>query len=790
MPLFWLSIALLAGIVTARLVPLPPSGWVACAASCLLLAVSLKRIQRRFPAPPTAKRRFSVPFLFVFLGCFAFGAFWFQRSIPKVEPGFIAWYNDLQTPLIVEGSIAEPPDERDGATLLRIRVGRVRLKNDDPPRFRDVHGMLLARVPPGSVWRYGDRVRLEGQLETPPTDETFSYRDYLAHQGIYSYMGKAKPHLLQHSRGNPLLALIYAAKKRAHATLYTLYPDPEASLLAGILLGIESGIPQDVQDAFTATGTSHIVAISGFNIAIIAGILATFFGKLLGKRWGAVVAIAGIILYTILVGAAASVVRAAIMGSLGVFAGIFSRRQVAVNTLLVTAAVMCLRNPHTPWDVGFQLSFAATLGLVLYGTPLGNWLAARLEGRLGRPAARKLSALAGEIFLMTLAAQLLTLPLIIYHFGRVSLVSFVVNPLVLPVQPPLMILGGLSVIAGVIWLPLGTLFSWLAWPLVAYSIRVIEWMAPFPGGNLNLGDVALPSIILAYAAIFVFTLPGPLASKIRPLFQPAAVIGTLALLAICFWRAVFCAPDGRLHVVVMDVGPGDGILIRTPSGRNVLIDGGPSLTKLSQALGRRLPPTGRRIDWLVVACPGDEQLTALPRLLERFPVTGVLWAGPTHGTRAARDLQAALVRHNIPAIAAQPGQRLDLGDGARLDVLTAGTRGAILLLTWDRFRLLLPIGADFEALESLRMGADIGPVSAMLLADGGYTASNPAEWIRHLRPQAILLSVSPDDRREHPSPETLDAVAGYPLLRTDRNGWIELTSDGRQMWVTVARNSP
>lgn len=556
------------------------------------------------------------------------------------------------------------------------------------------------------------------------------------------------------------------------------------------MLGIESGIPQDVQDAFTATGTSHIVAISGFNIAIISGIFATLFGKLFGKRWGAVVSMLGIITYTILVGASASVVRAAIMGCLGVFAGIFSRRQVALNTLLVTAAWMCLVNPHTPWDIGFQLSFAATLGLVLYATPIHNWLALHLEGRLGRPTARKISGLAGEIFLMTLAAQLLTLPLIVYHFGRVSLISFLVNPLVLPVQPPLMIIGGLSVILGMFWLPLGTLLTWLAWPLVAYTIRVIEWLAPFPGGNLNLGDVALPLIILVYAAIFIFTTRGPLAEKIRPMFEPTAVLSLLAVLTVFSWRAAFSAPDGRLHVTIMDVGLGDGILIQTPTGRNVLIDGGPSVTKLSQALGRRLPTSARAIDWLVVACPGDEQLTALPRLLERFPVANALWAGPTHGTRAARDLQAAFVQENVPWTTARPGHSLDLGDGARLETLTVGSRGAILLLSWERFRLLLPLGADFDALESLRMGADIGPVSAMLLADSGYIASNPPEWINYLHPQAILLSVSPDDRREHPSPETLDAIAGYTVLRTDQNGWIELASDGWQMWVTVEKNPP
>lgn len=130
--------------------------------------------------------------------------------------------------------------------------------------------------------------------------------------------------------------------------------------------------------------------------------------------------------------------------------------------------------------------------------------------------------------------------------------------------------------------------------------------------------------------------------KIKPILKPSAILTGLALLTIIIWRTALAAPDGRLHVILLDVGQGDTILIQTPTGRNVLIDGGPSLSLLSQGLGRRLSPGNHAIDWLVVANPGEAQISAVPRLMDRFQIGNILWAGPTHGTRPARELQAAI----------------------------------------------------------------------------------------------------------------------------------------------------
>ena len=797
MPLFWLSLAFISGMLFASLVSLPIIVWLGLAGFCLTTLPATRFVSRRLPAitgrlslPVSIPDEYAPRLPFLILGAVFFvGAGRWQSVQPDISPSTLAYHNDSGEYVMVEGLLVRPPDVRDTYTNLFVEVDT--LKIDGAQAAKPVKGRLQARVLPGGNWRYGDRLRLSGYLETPSEGELFSYRAYLARQDVLSVMSRVEAEIILRDQGNPLLAGIYALKARALALVYRIFPDPEASLLAGILLGEERGIPAPVQAAFKDTGTSHIIAISGFNMAILAALFAGIFGRLLGSRKGALAAVLGISLYTILVGANAAVVRAAIMGGLSIFARQVGRRQHGLNTLAFTAGVMALSNPQVLWDVGFQLSVAATLGLVLYAEPLSGAFQRLAARYIQQETAERLSRPVGEYFLFTLAAQLLTLPVLAYHFRSISLVSLIANPMILPAQPAVMILGGIAVILGLLYYPLGQLAGYLALPFVSYTIHVVELFARVPKGVLYLGEVALPLIVLFYVFVFGWTFAGTHWRRAAAAMGASLPVALVGLLAVLVWRSALSAPDGRLHLTLLEVSQaersGDGILIQTPEGRYILIDGGPYVTLLSDGLGRRLPMGARQLDWLVVAAAEEAQLGGLPRVVERFPPGQVLWAGPTQGTRYARDLYDTLLSAGIPITLAEAGHVLDLGQGARLEVLTSGKRGAILLLAWGDFRALLPVGMGFEELEALRYGRAVGRVNALLLADSGYAPANPPEWIANLNPQVVLLSVSARDGEGRPSAETLEAVQGYNLLRTDRNGWIELSTDGERMWVEAAQ---
>ncbi len=765
----WSSLAFLAGMVL-----MGNWGWVgAWLAALLLLGGWLygrlgTSFLRRLPLLPLAL-------------ALLLGAARYQSAQPRITPFHIAWFTDREYSVWVTGTLAAPPDVRDQYVNLQLDSTAIDTGDGD----LRVEGRLLARVDVSAAdLQYGQRVRLYGLLQTPPENETFSYRDYLARQGIYAYMPEATVTVLPGRGGSRWLQAMYAFKDRALNLIYRLYPDPEASLLAGILLGEEHGLSRDLQQAFKDTGTSHIIAISGFNIALIAGIFVTLFSRLLGPRGGALTAALAIAAYTLLVGADAAVVRAALMGGTGLLARQLGRRQDGLNTLFTVGGIMGLLNPSIPWDVGFQLSFAATLGLILYGGPMQTAAESWLVRWLPPSRARQAAALLSEYVLLTLAAQLTTLPIMAWRFQRISLISFIANPFILPPQSAVMILGGLAVLGGLVYFPLGRLLAAVSWPFVAYTIRLVEFFAAWPHGVFVLGDLSFLVVALWYLALFTLPWTWPRRQRLRPGF---AFLG-LGLAAWLLWRGLFLLPDGRLHVVLFEAGSADVVLITTPNGNRVLINGGESPSALSDALGRRLPPFSRQLDALVVANPASWQIDALPVVMERYPPALVWWGGGTQASSAAGRLYRQTLTADIPLQRAETGDRLLLDEDLWLEAVDAGPRGLTLLLTWQDFRLLLPLGSDASALERLAYGRRVGPVSVLLLADSGHQMLNPPDWLNRLNPQLVLLSVSAGNPFGLPHPATLEALQGYPLLRTDQVGDITLTTDGQRLWVTVEKS--
>ncbi len=702
-------------------------------------------------------------------------------------------FNDRKYDLFITGTVVDPPDVRDTYTNLRLRVESV----DTGKKQYGVGGLILARVAVNRTYTYGQNLRLRGLLQSPPENEDFSYKDYLARQGIHGYMPDAEATVLPGSTANPILTWIYTLKGKLLDNVYRLFLDPEASLLAGILLGVDAGLPGPLQQAFKDTGTAHIIAISGFNIAIIAGIFVMIFSRFLGPRRGALAAVAGIAFYTFLVGADPSVVRAALMGTLSLFALQVGRRQMGVNTLMFVGAIMAAFNPQVLWDVGFQLSFFATLGLLLYG----NLFQSATEGFLRRflPAsnAEKLTAVLAEFVLLTFAAQLTTLPIMAYHFQQISLVSFIANPFVLPAQPAVMILGGVAVFVSMFIFPLGKLLALIAWPLTAYTIRMVELFDSLPHGVIYLGGFSLGFVFLFYGVLLTVTYGGTrlkaLWDSLRHRFRFLTLGTVLTALFICTlltWRLTGAAPDGKLHITFISAGSADAVLIQTPTGHNVLINGGPSTSALSDALGRRISPLAQELDWLVIATADEQQMASLPRILPRYPPKNVLLAASAGTSFSSRTVMDWVDTHSVPVTEAKSGQLFDLGDGALLKVIDVSTRGATLMISWNEFHALLPIGANVNTLKQLQNGEAVGPIQVLSLAQSGYAPLTPPDWISNLNPSLVVISVGAGDANNRPDKEALEALSGRSLLRTDINGWIDVASDGTHMWVTVERKTP
>lgn len=789
MPLVSLSIAWLAGIALASRLR-PPAALLALLALLPLAAFFLWRDDHRV-------RLAAACGLFLLLG-----AGRLLLSVPRFDADDLATYNDRGWATL-QGTVAGEPDVRGTYTNLRLRVDHLTLENAS----HTVGGLVLVRVPRYPEYGYGDRLEVAGMLVTPPEFEDFSYKDYLARQGIHSMVRRAQVTLLEGNGGSLFWRTLYGFKARAQRVIAAILHEPQASLLTGILLGVETGIPQDLMADFSATGTTHIIAISGFNFAIIAGMLSALGTRLFGRARSFYFALAGIVLYTLLIGASGAVVRAAVMGALYAWGVHLGRQTHALNSTLAAALLMTAWNPHWLWDLGFQLSFAATLGLVLFTDPLQRRFRGLLERLLPKVWVEPISAFLNEALVVTTAAQITTLPIILYHFRQLSLVTLLTNLLVLPAQPAVMLWGGLATAAGLIWLPLGRILGWVAWLFLAFTIEMVKLTAALPHASVNLGRVRAGTVIAYYglllAGVWIMNqdrekrahwlrnLTGHLPTK--------ALVGALAVTAILIWVAVGSLPDGKLHLVFLDVGQGDAILIQSPKGRQVLIDGGPDPAVLLARLGEQMPFWDRSLDLVILTHPDADHLTGLVSVLERYRVERVIESGYSTDSPTYLRWRELLAEKAIPALEGRAGTQIALDGGAHLTVLhpdgdlvsgtgaDANNNSVVTRLVMGQFSALLPGDIEAEVEQRLvRSGAELASVVLKAPHHGSDTSSSAA-FLEAAAPQVVVISVGRDNPFGHPSPQVLERLAGFTTLRTDERGSVEVLTDGQAFQVKARR---
>jgi competence protein ComEC len=401
-------------------------------------------------------------------------------------------WTDVGRKAFVTGTVTQQPDRREDRQSATISAEQIEFDG----QARHVEGLVLLKLAPNPELRYGQRVRLEGRLEQPQTGEDFDYRSYLARHGVYVLMTKPKLTILPGTGGSWWQRTALSLNDQARRTVLQLISEPHASLLVGILLGIQSTIPDDVLEAFSASGTSHILVLSGWNISVIVvGISSLLSALKMSRKRAAYCSLPLIILYVLFVGASPSVVRAAVMGSLAVFAVLVDRESEAWTSLLVACVGMAVLDPNVLWDIGFQLSALATAGLFAFARPIETRLAAHgpFNSRWLRWTVEPLTA--------TLSASLLSLPILLYHFGRLSLIAPLANILMLPAVPYAMLFGSIATIGGMIWLPVGQILALLTWPFLAWLLVAAPWLSQVPGAYTTLPPFSVWWVWVYYVAL-------------------------------------------------------------------------------------------------------------------------------------------------------------------------------------------------------------------------------------------------------------------------------------------------
>lgn len=365
----------------------------------------------------------------------------------------------VEQEVVFSGRVYREPDVRDTSTNLFV------IRDDTQEK-------ILVRISSYKKVNYADTIHVSGVLETPENFEgengrIFNYRSYLAKDGIHNIVAFPKIDVV--SSKNTPTGFLLTAKQAYLSALKRVLPEPAAALAGGITVGERRSLGDELTQDFRDTGLVHIVVLSGYNIAIIVIFIVALLSSF-PKRLRYTLAIFGIVAFTILVGASATVVRASIMGSIGALGTVVGRTYDALYTLAIAGFGMLLWNPYLlMYDPSFQLSFVATVGL-LVGAPLLTPFLSFVPDRYGLR----------EICVATIATQIAVLPLLVYMVGDVSLVAIFVNLLVLPVIPIAMLFVFFTGIAGTVFTPVGILIGSVAYTLLSYVIFVVRFFADIP----------------------------------------------------------------------------------------------------------------------------------------------------------------------------------------------------------------------------------------------------------------------------------------------------------------------
>jgi competence protein ComEC len=842
-------VAWLAGILLNSMLSLPYL--ILCVGVCLfglLIIVFYQDRQMRFPM--------------LLALCFCLGALRYSVALPSNDPHSITTFIGPSS-LEVRGTVADEPKVQVHTRLLLVDASAV--STDGGNSWKEAHGQLQVETldtaledPYGA--NYGDSVELQGKLQEPilfhPACEEGTVDPATnGTAGIFASMLFPRVSVTD-TDGNSVIARLYHLRVILATVIEQALPQPAAAVLVAIVLGLQtpdlqslSSVPNllgtgylslNLKCAFSFTGTIHLTVSSGFKVTILAGLVASSTRIFYKRRethllpaeklsdWRpwlttgfVVVSIAA---YTVLSGAGPAAIRSGIMGILMVIAPLLGRVYNVYAALALAALGMSCADPFVLWDVGFQLSFIGTLGIVML-TPYCQYPL--------RPLMRlPFGHFVGEIIAVTLAAQIATWPIVAVTFQQVSFIAPLANLLTVPLLGVLIMLGMLICATGVFFAPLAWLCGWIAWPILWYTYTIVLLCAqPWAYTPLSNVDQSLAWSYYSLLALLLIMLyrrwpalstdssthaggetASPLARGFSRRTWRLVQLGAAILIMVGTGiDRLITQPNGLLTVTFLSVGPanqppqGEAIVVRTPDGKTMLIDGGMDAASLSQALDSRLPSWQRSLDIVLLTSPRQDHLTGLQDIVTRYAIGEVIDAGMLHPNTTYTRWRRTISECNLHYTQVVQGDTISLGTATKLQVLWPTSplhsgsnevrdNGLIIQLRAPGLRMLL-LGASAQSNYALAGLADSLDASVLqsdivqIVGEAGKPIPQAVvDVLQRVHPSLLVVTsgeLSAAQRKAHSSPDIL-SPGTIPVIRTIQTaqvGTLEITSDDRG-WST------
>lgn len=727
------------------------------------------------------KKKLFFGFIIFCLGTLYFN-FWTKNMMGNVHQ-----YIDTGQ-LKVAGYIYRPPTVRKNKVTYDIKT----LYVDKGSKYRVRGNIRISTLVDNKsqVYNFGDVVEARGTLKMPASRRNFGgfdYKSYLFQKGITASMFSREINKIGTVRLNPISQLSFTAREKIVGFFNTNLPKNASALLSGLVLGIKGDMSRKVLSDFEDTGLMHLLAVSGLHVGVLYKIFQEFFYYIeLPLKFSFFLQSLLIIFYCILSGLTPSVVRATIMILVMLLSNMTLRRYNSLNSLCFAALIILLRNPLSLFSISFQLSFCATLGIIIFYGFFENYLS-------------KLPKFFRESIAAGISAQLLVWPFLAYYFNKISIVGILSTPIVAPLTGIVLILGFVSALMSFCFIPLGEILVKISGFIILMVEKIVGFFARIPFSYIIIPQID-PFIIFIYFILLAFGIKMILKNQSAKIVKYTAIFVIILILIVAF-----VYEDNTVEITFIDVGQGDSIFIRTDNNKTILVDGGGLSSDYYETfdIGRDvikpfLYAKGvRNIDIMLITHFDIDHVQGLLSLMDEMPV-GMILYGKSDNSELYKEMVEIAKNKQIKVVEIGREDKFYIGN-VLFEVLhpskekntnyTANDSSVVIKLTCRQATFLLT--GDLEHLGEKEILESVTNVQADVLKLGhhGSKTSTSKKFLDSVDPKIAVISVGKDNNFGHPSSEILNLLKSKDIkvLRTDIQGGITFKIDdkGVKIWTTI-----
>lgn len=621
--------------------------------------------------------------------------------------------------------------------------------------------------------KYGDSLYIEGEFKQPEEARNYkgyNYKQYLKTKKIIGTVELEKVKILKSSNGS----FIHNIQKYIRDTINGTLTDEEGNLLLAILLGDKDKLSEDIQESFKTSNLSHMLAVSGAHVSyIILGLTYVLQNSIIGKKNGKIVCIIFLLAFMAITNFTPSVTRACIMAILTLFSSIIYRKSDVYTNISVAALITLIFNPYSLLDLGFQLSYGGTIGIIIF-----------IKRIQEKKSNSKVINYIKQMALVSIYANIIIIPIMMYHFNTVSFTFIISNIMASPILGIIVITGFLFIIASITVKPLTRLIAIFIKPILSILIKISQICSKLPFSNILVVTPYMFNVI-SYYAIILYCIKSKKNNKCK-------IIICLLIVLILINFIIYIFPQ-KLRIFFIDVGQGDSTLIITPDKKTVLVDGGGSdsfdvgeKVLLPYLLDRRI----LKVDYVLISHFDTDHCGGILTIMEKVKVKNIIISEQAEHSENYERFKKLMINKKIRLIEVKKGDKIKIGRYSEFKILFPTSRllsenplnnnSIVAQFNYNNFKMLFT--GDIEKLaeqqilktEKAEIRADI-----LKVAHHGSKTSSIPEFIKAVRPKIALIGVGKNNTFGHPNQQTIKNLENIKcrIYRTDLQGEIIIKID-------------